>query len=573
VNNDYIEFLVKSAKSGRKNAFMELSDFYLKKIYAICFIITADTDISNILTKKIFIKTWEELKFFNGDNLFSEWFYDLAIKEIYDELKTKYIAAYLVEENKKNEIEPITENLTSVEKVILDLEQDERFIFVLHDIENYSLEKIGILTEDNDIEKQGAKLFSIRDKVLQRLDILDDQSQLKLLGRYNEILAVKNSDELSEKLEFLSLSKEKHYELVFFFTTLNSFQPNITPPEVIRDSIFNELFKQGLEEKSKQKKEEDLRLLTKQKFEKELKPIKKEKEKPLRNKPYTQNKQEKKSFQLKLPRLASKQVLVFIVFTCIIVATAYYYTYFQKNTPWQVEAINGRYRISNGTDPAKLFEKQTLITDASAEVLVKIPDVGKIVLKESSELTLNKGMKDLSEVNLLKGTIEITTGAAKSGLVIQCGLSQIIDLGSISKITFKSPGDSRIEVMGGILEVNLENDFVYVIRNYISETRLGARPGVPYNKNASPELVEELKNLQYKNGGFESLTKIINAAKEYDIITLWHLYTRVELTERELIYGKMNEYFAVPSGIEKREIINLDRVKLKQWFDDIQWQL
>ena len=573
MNNDYIEFLVKSAQNGRKNAFMELSDFYLKKIFTLSFFITSDLNVSKILTKRIFIRTWEDLKTFDNNIFFADWLLDLAIQLIYDELKTKYISAYLVDSKDKTEPISITENLTTVEKAILDLPQEERFIFILHDIEKYSLDKISALTENKDIEKQGAQLFNLRDSILTALNILDEENQFKLLGRYNEILAAQNSDEQSAKLESLFLSKEKPYEVIYFFTTLNSFQPNITLPEDIRESIFNELFQQGLEEKTKHRREEELKQMAKQKVHKEDKTPKEKKEKIQKIKPPKAPGAEKKPLNFKLPKIANKKVFVFIFFTAIIISIAYYYTYFQTNTPWNVEVVKGRYRITNGSDASQLYEKQTLITDLESEALVKITEVGQIQLKEYSELTLNIGTKELSEVTLNKGTIEISTGSVKSGIVTNCGNTQIIDLGSISTISFRPPGDNTVKVMRGLVEVRAGNDFVYLIGNHISETKLGSKPGIPYAATAAPELIDELKNLQYQNGGFESLTKIINAATERDAVTLWHLFPRVELTERELLYDKITEFFPLPQGIEKRQIMNLDQVKLKEWFDSIKWQL
>ncbi|OGU36888.1 MAG: hypothetical protein A2068_14965 [Ignavibacteria bacterium GWB2_35_6b] len=552
---------------------MELSDFYLKKIFTLSFFITSDLNVSKILTKRIFIRTWEDLKTFDNNIFFADWLLDLAIQLIYDELKTKYISAYLVDNKDKTEPISITENLTTVEKAILDLPQEERFIFILHDIEKYSLDKISALTENKDIEKQGAQLFNLRDSILTALNILDEENQFKLLGRYNEILAAQNSDEQSAKLESLFLSKEKHYEVIYFFTTLNSFQPNITLPEDIRESIFNELFQQGLEEKTKHRREEELKQMAKQKVHKEDKTPKEKKEKIQKIKPPKAPGAEKKPLNFKLPKIANKKVFVFIFFTAIIISIAYYYTYFQTNTPWNVEVVKGRYRITNGSDASQLYEKQTLITDLESEALVKITEVGQIQLKEYSELTLNIGTKELSEVTLNKGTIEISTGSVKSGIVTNCGNTQIIDLGSISTISFRPPGDNTVKVMRGLVEVRAGNDFVYLIGNHISETKLGSKPGIPYAATAAPELIDELKNLQYQNGGFESLTKIINAATERDAVTLWHLFPRVELTERELLYDKITEFFPLPQGIEKRQIMNLDQVKLKEWFDSIKWQL
>lgn len=573
MNNDYIEFLVKSAQSGRKNAFMELSDFYLKKIFTLSFFITADISVSKILTKRIFLKTWDEIKNFDNKTFFADWFYDLAVKLIYDELKTKYISTYLVENKDKPDQKIFTESLNAVEKAIFDLPQDERFVFILHDIEKYSLEKISALIENKDIEKQGAQLFNLRDSVLSGLNILDEENRFKLLGRYNEILAALNSDEQSAKLEALYLSKEKHYELVYFFTTLNSFQPNIILPEDIRESIFNELFQQGLEEKTKLRREEELKQMAKQKLGKETKSPKEKKEKIQKIKTQKPKAAEKKPVNFKLPKFANKKFFVFVFFTAVIISIAYYYTYFQKNTPWNVEVVTGRYRITNGSDPSKLYEKQTLITDSESEASVKIPEVGQIKLKEFSEMTLNIGTKELSEVTLSKGSIEILSGSVKSGIIVNCGNVQIIDLGSIATVSFRPPGDNSVQVMSGLLEVRSGNDFVYLIGNHLNETKLGSKPGVPYARTAATELIDELKNLQYNNGGFESLTKIINAATEKDVITLWHLFPRVELTERELLFDKITEFFPLPQSIEKRQIMNLDQVKLNEWFDSIKWQL
>jgi len=148
MQHDYIRLLIKSAQQGKKNAYRELCNANLKKIYNLSLRITLNKNIAEILTQNIFIEAWENIKFLREGQAFDIWLKSIAVYKIFDEMRTSKIKNDLVEKG------IITENDFSVlssdkfENLILLLPDKERIAFILHDIEEYTYEEISDFIDD-----------------------------------------------------------------------------------------------------------------------------------------------------------------------------------------------------------------------------------------------------------------------------------------------------------------------------------------------------------------------------------------------------------------------------------------
>jgi RNA polymerase sigma-70 factor (ECF subfamily) len=117
------------------------------KVYALCLRLTSDITLAEKLTTETFITTWHNIQFFREDTLFSSWITGITTYTvlgwirnnggIWSDLSHNKLKQSKAGLNKKSP-NPFEMNIFS-------LPDKERFVFVLHDIEKYSLEEAADL--------------------------------------------------------------------------------------------------------------------------------------------------------------------------------------------------------------------------------------------------------------------------------------------------------------------------------------------------------------------------------------------------------------------------------------------
>ena len=148
MQHDYQKLLIASAQQGKKNAFRELSNINLKKIYNIAVRFLLNEKIAEVVTQDIFIEAWNNIKFLREEQPFDAWLKGIAIFKLLDELRTKKTRNILLEDGV---ILPTDLELSSIEKdenIILQLPEKERISFILHDIEKYTYQEISDFIND-----------------------------------------------------------------------------------------------------------------------------------------------------------------------------------------------------------------------------------------------------------------------------------------------------------------------------------------------------------------------------------------------------------------------------------------
>lgn len=139
VYSDYdIESLAVKAKEKNLEAFEQIYNFSVPKIYAICLRMTSDSELSNRLTREIFLDAWKNLSDFDEQTSFELWATTIAVKRIIAGLKTT--------SNKENTESESDSPQNTVENKLTLLPEMERLIFILYDIEKFSFKDITYIT-------------------------------------------------------------------------------------------------------------------------------------------------------------------------------------------------------------------------------------------------------------------------------------------------------------------------------------------------------------------------------------------------------------------------------------------
>ncbi len=166
MQHDYQKLLIASAKQGKKNAFRELSNINLKKIYNIAVRFLLNEKIAEVVTQDIFIEAWNNIKFLREEQPFDAWLKGIAIFKLLDELRTKKTRNKLLEEGV---ILPTDLELSSIEKdenIILQLPEKERISFILHDIEKYTYQEISDFINDMTMNEIKIMIRKTREEII-----------------------------------------------------------------------------------------------------------------------------------------------------------------------------------------------------------------------------------------------------------------------------------------------------------------------------------------------------------------------------------------------------------------------
>lgn len=161
MQHDYINMLISAAKQGRKNSFLDLCEFNLKKIYNFCFRMLADVKLAEITTEEVFEQAWNSIKSVRDDIPFELWLRGIALVITLDEIRTN------IRKNKFNITNKTLPEISNKYDVfLLNLSDKERIIFLLHEIEGYKYTEISDVLYEYSLEEIKQTNISTREKLV-----------------------------------------------------------------------------------------------------------------------------------------------------------------------------------------------------------------------------------------------------------------------------------------------------------------------------------------------------------------------------------------------------------------------
>lgn len=165
-NTNYVTYLIELAQAGRKNAFFDLCEINLKNVFTITFRLYPEYEKAKQITLKTFLIAWDGIKSFNPKKSYILWLKSLAIKAAIRELSKS-----------GQSLNPILSKTLyaheheRLENLIMNLSNEDRIIFVLHDLEGYGYDEIKDFLEDLSPDEIKSKLLDIREQLMKNLNL------------------------------------------------------------------------------------------------------------------------------------------------------------------------------------------------------------------------------------------------------------------------------------------------------------------------------------------------------------------------------------------------------------------
>ena len=141
--------LIEQARGGDQDAFRQLYDVNVDRVYRLAFRMAGDEDLARDYTQEAFVKAFHKLDQFRGDSAFSTWMHSITVsvtlnglrkvkraREREFELDERLVdtkAAAIAEPDLKDRLKAAIDGLPKI----------YRTVFVMHDLEGYKHEEIA----------------------------------------------------------------------------------------------------------------------------------------------------------------------------------------------------------------------------------------------------------------------------------------------------------------------------------------------------------------------------------------------------------------------------------------------
>ena len=517
-DNKFVRSLIENAKQGNNAAIEQLFQMNLGKIYAFALRLTANKSLAESITKETFIEAWKKMNLVRSDASFLKWLSAITVYQTIDSLRTRKNKTK-IDHYELRELESKDE----LDKHIFELPDQERMIFVLNRIEGYTIEEISDM-----------------------MGIKKDQVTVHLGAALSKLASAESS--LSDE----SILKEKIAKVV----------PELQPSSEVRNGIFSYIMDVKIREQKEQEKIAEA-LSDKEKKEKSEEEIPEEKEK------YVEEEVVKPKKQFKYnPELFKK--IAYAALGLVLIIAAYIFIT-SPSSGWEVISLSGQPKVDNSVmDKGDGFESESKIeTDAGSSVTVAIPEMGRLLIDNSSIVSRTKNS---NEVEVEKGQIRKFEGDAYDVLTVLTPLAKFTELykGGAFRLHVDENGSCKLIVESGWVIVNIKEFDSYVPKNFGCLISRG-KYAIPYPSDSSPQLISLLENFSGIND--PSVGTILSLMTKKESLSLWHIIQLISTENRSIAFDRLNKLIPAPAGVTKEGILALNKNMLLDWRQEIELKM
>lgn len=215
------------------------------------------------------------------------------------------------------------------------------------------------------------------------------------------------------------------------------------------------------------------------------------------------------------------------------------------------------WRLSwNGATPDTARIGQTIETGRSAARL-ESEFIGEVRVDPSSRLQIVQDTQDEQRLSLEHGTIHAFIWAPPRQFVVDTPAATTIDLGCKYTLHVARDGTGLLQVEMGWVAFQWRNLESFIPAGASCTTRPGRGPGTPYFSDASADFESALNRFD-ESGNPKALGLVLATARPQDALTLWHLLSRTQATERVEVFTRFSQLVQLPPTVTKENILRGD---------------
>ena len=202
-----------------------------------------------------------------------------------------------------------------------------------------------------------------------------------------------------------------------------------------------------------------------------------------------------------------------------------------------------------------------LLRTGSTPVTLQAEAVGRVDLAPNSELRAAAGKR----LSLSHGELHAFIWARPREFVVDTLSARAVDLGCEYTLQMDAAGDGLLKVSAGWVAFALHDRESFIPAGAECRTRKYGGPGIPYYDDAPDALRGAVE--AFDRGDRRAVAAILSAARERDGLTVWHLLTRVDASDRDAVYDRLAELVPMLPGASREGAVRGDREVIDRCWD------
>jgi predicted anti-sigma-YlaC factor YlaD len=244
--------------------------------------------------------------------------------------------------------------------------------------------------------------------------------------------------------------------------------------------------------------------------------------------------------------------------------SAYWFTRGAGVGPWEVTDTDGASR--------RMASGEWVETADGSRARILVGELGTVDVEAGTRVRLGEVRDSAYRLSLERGTISAEIVAPPRLFIVDTPASTVIDLGCAYTVTVGTDGAGELRMTSGWAALEFNGRESLVPAGAICRTRPGAGPGTPYFEDAPAIVKQAVNDFDAGTRRPEALDVIIRESRIRDTLTLWHLLSRVDASDRARVYDRIAAFEPPPAGVSRDQILALDADALREWREELAWK-
>ena len=243
---------------------------------------------------------------------------------------------------------------------------------------------------------------------------------------------------------------------------------------------------------------------------------------------------------------------------------------------WKVETIAGTPKIggtptsADRASAAQIAVGQFLETDGQSKARITIADIGSVEIAPNSLVRMVGTSDTEHRLAIGRGQLHAKIFAPPRLFVVDTPSGKAVDLGCEYTLDVDRAGNSTLKVATGFVALEDKGRESIVPAGMMCLTKVGKGLGTPFANGTNAEFRRALEHFDFSGGGSAAVNSMLSKADFYDMVTLWHLLSRVSRSDRGAVFDVLSRFVAPPASVTREGIVGLDRKMLDTWKNEVE---
>jgi len=250
------------------------------------------------------------------------------------------------------------------------------------------------------------------------------------------------------------------------------------------------------------------------------------------------------------------------VLLVIVIAGAWWFM--MRPAPWDVVRLDQ-------TMAARVENGQWIETDSVSDAAIRIGEIGRVELAPGTRLQVVVARPGEHRLNLARGRISVEIVAPPRVFFVETPASTVVDLGCAYTMDVNADGAGVLRVTQGWAALEWKGRESLVPAGASARANPLAGPGTPSFDEATDVFRQALDEFDFGPQKAAALADVLAEAGVRDTLTLWHLLSRTQGTDRVRVFDRMVALTPLPDDVTRDQALALDAGTLRRWREELAW--